>query len=329
MDLITLLGTITASGAISIGAAYWLSQKIVEHRLSKDIKAYDARIAETLAVHRAELDEKLGKAKSETDAKLKKEVEEYLGEKNADRQYRSDARKRLYSAVGPLRYQLLVACAEYTNRIARIGNDKLTYHMSIAGYFGQSTAYRLVRILAIGELIERQIAYADFSVDPDMRDLLHFKRQAYLCMSSHLVCLDHPAANWKRQEQHVYYDVLAIIASEMIVKETNGSERALRFDEFSKISGQDPGFAMIAPIPELISDFTIAGKSILWLRFLAMSELCAGLVAQHGSQLGLELSPLDIDTMLALAQDAHIDKRRDAYREMMRTFRDTFANRAA
>lgn len=59
-----------------------------------------------------------------------------------------------------------------------------TYEMHTGGHFLRSTVYRLLRLLAMAELIERQIAYADFTVDPDMRPLLKFKRQRSQCLSS-------------------------------------------------------------------------------------------------------------------------------------------------
>src|SRR5262249_41750353 len=126
----------------------------------------------------------LAMAKAEVEATLRKGVEEYLGDKAAERQYRLDARKRLYAAIGPLRFQLIVACDDFATRIARIGSGRQPYATSLQGYFGRSTTFRLLRILAVAELIERQIAHADFSVDPSTADLLRFKHEVFRCLSS-------------------------------------------------------------------------------------------------------------------------------------------------
>lgn len=329
MDLPSLLTAMTTTGVVSVAAAQYLSKRLLDHRLSKDLKDYDAEIGERLARHKADLDKVVNDAKAESEAQLKKEIEEYLGERSVERNYRAEAKKRLYLAVGPLRFQLLVAAAELSNRVARIGDGKYVYDMSIKGYFGQSTTYRMLRVLAIAELIERQVAYADFAVDPEMRALLKFKRQAFLSLSSHRVSLDHPQEDWSRQEQHVFYDVLGIVASAMIVQESPTSSRVLRFDEFSALAGEKDKLQRIDPIPRLITGFTVESKPILWLRLLALAELCIGLLETHGSALGLEIDQIEIGLMLDQANDDHIRRNREKYLNALTNFRTSLARTEA
>lgn len=322
MEVLSLLGAMTATGLTSIGVAHYLSKRLLDHRLSKDLKDYEANISKTLAEHKADLDNRANTAKVEGEAKLKKEIEEYLGERSAERAYCAEAKKRLYLAVGPLRLQLLVAAAEYTNRVARIGDGQYTYDMSIETYFGQSTAYRLLRVLAISELIERQIAYADFTVDPSMRSLLRFKRQAFLSLSSHQVSLGHPNENWNKQEQHVFYDVLAIIASSLIIQDVaNSTDRVMRFDEFSAMVACEKSALRIDPIPRLITELSARTKPILWLRFLALAQLCTGLLEAQGTALGLEIEPINVEKMLKLIEDEHIRANINGYRDALTSFR--------
>ena len=307
MELISLLGAMTTTGFVSVAAAQYLSKRLLDHRLSKDLKDYDASLSEKLA---------------EGEAHLKKEIEEYLGERSADRAYRAEAKKRLYLAVGPLRFQLLVAAAELVNRIARIGDGKYTYDMSIKGYVGQSTAYRLLRVLAVSELVERQIAYADFAVDPDMRSLLRFKRQAFLSLSSSRVSLGHPSEDWTRQEQHIFYDVLGIIASSLIVLDTPSSPgRVIRFDEFSAMVADKDFVHRLDPVPRLINGFSITTKSILWIRLLTLAQLCIGLLENHGKELGLEIDQIDIDHTLKMTEDTHVRNNLSGYRDAIASFR--------
>jgi hypothetical protein len=68
----------TATGIISIAAAQYLTKKLLEHRLSKDLKDYDASISEKLAHHKASLDQLVNAAKAESEARLKKELDDYL-----------------------------------------------------------------------------------------------------------------------------------------------------------------------------------------------------------------------------------------------------------
>ena len=189
------------------------------------------------------------------------------------------------------------------------------------GYFGQSTAYRMLRVLAICELVERQIAYADFAVDPDMRSLLRFKRFALMALSSSRVSLGHPMEDWNEQSQHVFYDVLGIIASSMIAPETPGvPSRVIRFDEFAEMLGDKTWAQRIAPIPHLLSGLTAKSKPILWLRLLALAQLCIGLQRRHGGEIGLETDDVNVDWLLLQTNDSHISKNGDMYRTMLRKF---------
>lgn len=326
MDIPSLLAAMTTTGLLSVAAAHYLSKRLLDHRLAKDLKQYDAAISEKLAVHKAGLDKVVNDAKAESEARLKREIEDYLGERSAERNYRAEARKRLYLAVGPLRFQLLAAAAELANRVARIGDGQYSYDMSMRGYFGKSTAYRILRVLAIAELIERQVAYADFAVDPEMRSLLRFKRQAFFALSSSRVSRGHPQEDWNRQAQHAFYDVLGIIASAMIVQDGPASSRVMRFDEFAAMVDDGKWLERIDPMPGLLAGFTAESKPVLWLRFLALAQLCVGLLHAHGPDLGLEIESMDLDQMLGQAGDAHIDANRAMYLEAIVAFRDALSS---
>ena len=326
MGILSVLGAMTTTGFVSVAAANYLSKKLVEHRLSKDLKDYDANIDERLASYKAELNRWVSAENAENEARLKRGLEEYLGDRSAERDYCAEAKRRLYLAIGPLRFQLLVAAAELVNRVARIGDGKYSYDMSIKDYFGQSTAYRLLRVLAVSELVERQIAYADFSVDPAMRSLLRFKRQAFLSLSSSRVSLGHPDENWLDQEQHIFYDVLGIIASALIVQDAPGApSRVIRFDEFSSKFAKGHMAKMLDPIPDLVSRFTIQSKPILWLRLLAIAQLCIGLLETHGTGLGLEIDEIDISRMLDITEDAHVRSNEESYKSAIFGFRSALS----
>ncbi|KZK28110.1 hypothetical protein A4F85_09795 [Delftia sp. GW456-R20] len=300
-DLLSAMG-ITA--VTTLGVAWLLTEKLINNRLAKDLKQFDAKL--TTAVNAA---------RAEVEAQYKERVELVLGDAAADRAYRSEARKRLYQALGPLRFQLLVAAAEWTNRVARIGlKSSGSYDMSLQGHFLRSTAYRLLRLLAIAELIERQSAFADFMVDPDMRTLLKFKRQAGQCLSSADVSMAHPDEDWTSQKQHVFSDVLSNLAAAMIVKDAGtGIERVVRFDEFQRRFEDDDLWKELHPVPALMVGFTPNSRPILWLRMLALSQLCIGLLEAQGEPLGLEVQPINLNEMLHLSDDAFIMAKANQY----------------
>jgi hypothetical protein len=307
MDLSTIIGAVASSGLVSIGGAAWLTKRLVDHRLTKDLKN-----------HQEQLDQKLAASKAEVEAMLHREVEEYLGEKAAERQYRLEARKRLYAAIGPLRFQLVMACGDFANRIKRIGTGQQSYATSLKGYFGRSTVFRFLRLFGIADLIQRQAAYADFSVDPSMVKLLRFKYAAFRCLSSSTISLSHPKANWDEQVEHVFHDALSIIAAAMIVSEADGRQRVMRFDEFNHFISDPKRLATIHPIPRIMKDFTIPTKPILWVRLVALGELCSKLVDSEGPQLGIISEPFDGSTLLRSSNDEFLTRNHDLYRDVLR-----------
>lgn len=311
MGIIELLGAMGLTGLASIPLAAFLADRLLATRLTKDI-----------ASHAAELNTKVNNLKAEVEAHYRQEVELLLGDAAADRAYRAEAKRRLYQALGPLRFQLMVAAAEWANRVARFGvKESGTYDMQVNGHFFRSTAYRLLRLLAIAELIERQIAYADFAVDPEMRTLLKFKRQLGQCLSSAEVSLGHELEDWKVQRQHVFSDMLSSVAASMVVIDgTQKVERVVRFDEFQLVLDDPILIKRLHPIPALLTGFTVSDKPVLWLRMLATSQLCVGLLEKHGQELGLELQSIDLAHMLQLTEDKTINNKKDQYLNALKQF---------
>jgi hypothetical protein len=315
-DFLAIVGT---TGAISVPAASFLSKLLIEHRLTKDLKLHDAEISRQLAAYKSDLDARVSAARAEYEARLKREVEEYLGDRGAERAYGAEAKKRLYLAVGPLRFQLLLACSEFAGRVRRISSGE-TYDMAMGGYFGRSTAYRLIRIFAICDLIERQIAFADFAVDPAMRSLIHFKRRAFASMSSREVSLGHLKEDWSRQVEHIFNDVLGVLGGSLIVQDPGAQPRVMRFDEFTAAMS-DPDFAVrLEPVPRLITGFTVERKPVLWLRLLALARLCNALIASQGVPLGIPGEEIDLERAIALTRDEHMLRAAGKYREAIEQF---------
>jgi hypothetical protein len=321
MDIQTVITTLVSSGVISIGAARWMAGRLVDQRLAKDLKYYQAELDEKLAAGKAQFDKDLAMAKAELDATLKLEVDEYLADRAAERQYRLDARKRLYAVVGPLRFQLVIACIDFASRIKRIGNGQQPYATSLKDYFGQSTTFRLLRLFAISELIERQVAHADFAVDPSMVNLLRFKKDAFLCLSSSTVSLDHPKANWNHQVEHVYYDTISIIAGALIVNDSvSKMQRVISFDEFSQFVSVPETLARLNPIPGMMETFSIQTKPIFWVRLVALAHLCSIFAANEGPHVGITPEEYDSSNMLHASSDEFLTANHDRYCTLFRNF---------
>ena len=119
-------------------------------------------------------------------------------------EYELSAMKRLHSSIGPLRFQLITAARDAANHVSTHSALKEKYNITLQNYYGRSTMYRLLRPIAICEIIEEEMSYADFSVDEKAIDILRFKSSIVKALSSGTAILDHPEANWHKQEQHLY-----------------------------------------------------------------------------------------------------------------------------
>ena len=197
MDISTVVTSLISSLGVSITGAWWLSKTLVSHRLAKTLETYKSELQRQ---HEAE--------KLEIEGQIKERVEGLLGDRSAEREYTLEAKKRLYHFIGPLKFQLLIACSDAARRIESHGLVS-EYNLSVDGYYGTNTIYRILRPLAVSELIEQQIAYADFSVDDSAIGLLRFKHSANWALTGGNVVGRHPNVDWNRQTEHLFFDTLS------------------------------------------------------------------------------------------------------------------------
>jgi hypothetical protein len=161
--------------------------------------------------------------------------------------------------------------------------------------------------------IERQTAHADFAVEPAMAILLRFKYSAMTCMSSGKLVLQHPKTVRDKQREHIFFDTLSIVASALVVTEGE-RQRVMRFDEFNAFIDCEDNLKQIHPIPILFEEFTTYSRPILWLRMVALAQLCVNYIAVEGPPLGFGAEPIDLAAMLSVAEDEFITKHFRRYR---------------
>ena len=299
MDLATIIGSVVSSLAVALPAAAWLSRTLIGHRLDKDL----AQFKSALDADRARLD-----------AEIRQRVETELGERSAMREYEFEARSRLYSAIGPLRFQLLLACRDLAGRVERRGLSDEHYSMSVDGYYGRSSLFRILRPLCLSEMIERQIAFADFSVDDGAVALLRFKRAAFTALSGGLLVGDHPKVNWNEQREHVFIDNLTRCAN-VLMDETEAGHRVLASHEFGDYLDDKANVAKVAPFPDILEDFSPSSKPLFWVRLVGYGLLCSQFVNKEGATVGFEQSRFPTRDLLAESNDPVITAQLDEYEQ--------------
>ena len=245
---------------------------------------------------------------------IRKEVEAYLGDKSAEREYNLEARKRLYHVIGPLRFQLVIACRDVVSRIMLYGFDQ-SYSMTMRKYYGRNTLYRLLRPLAISELIEQQITYADFSVDLASIGLLRYKKAAHMAFSDGDTVLNHPKANWNFQEEHLFSGTVSNLANSIIIRDDEAAikKRPMHFHEFEAFIRDPENMKLVSPLANILDDFNIKDKPIFWARLVCFGYIFNVHIEQAGKDIGFENHPFDLEKLLMLSSDEYITNNIENY----------------
>jgi hypothetical protein len=327
MDIVTALTAVTASLGLTVAGFYWVGQTLMQHQLARFLEKRKVDLAKELETHKLALNEQLehtkgelqrmlARDKSAIDGLVRQEVDSKLGELAAQRQYEYDARRRLYVAIGPLRFQLLLACRDLAGRVVSYA-EREAYEMSLDRYFGRSTAYRILRPIAITELVEEQVALTDFSIDEGAVDCLRFRRTATRIFSGDEIPGSHPKADWSAQEEHVFADSLQLAARALIAPD---GKRVVRFDEFCNRLDTE-GLATIAPFDQLLSQFSIERKPILWLRLVAWGNACNGLIGRLGDERSFPPAEFPVRDLLERARDPIVSANLDDYQGRIEALR--------
>lgn len=296
IDLPTLLSTL----GISSATAAWLTQTLVSQQLKKELQS-----------QKYNFDKELTRFKSSYEGRIKKDVELFLKNNEAIVHYELEAKKRLYHAIGPLKFQLLLAARDYQ---VRIKNHTLrAYEININEYYGKSTIYRLARLLCLCELIESQVAYADFAVDNSAIKLLEFKKSLYLLLSGSKITNHHPKVNWKNQIEHLFFDVLSTIGNTLVVKDDELRTRCMNFSEFSEALDLGNISQQLEPLIHILERLDIKDKPILWLRLLCIGALCNSLLVELGTEVGFENKPFKLLTLISESKDEYIEQNVEEY----------------
>lgn len=304
-EFVTILTAILSSLGFSLGGVWWFGRAMVSHRLSKDLIDY-----------KSQWKKDLNQESQKLSGTIKKEVESYLGEQSARREYELEAKKRLYQAIGPLRFQLLLACRDIAYRIEGHGLGK-AYEMSSSNFYGRNTIYRILKPLAISELIEGQLAYTDFSVDESALDSLLFKKSCSLAFADGEVLCNHPNIDWSNQNEHLFFDTLAEASSVLICKEES-SFRILTFHEFNDQYDDlisNPGLQSISSI---IEGFTMSSKPLFWLRLVSFGHICREFLGVVGKDLKFEYSHFNLTALIEKTEDDYILSRLDEFKKAVK-----------
>jgi len=243
-------------------------------------------------------------------------TQRYLLRHKAQVDYEFSARQRLNEAIGPLRMHLLLSARDVVRRTRLHAGTR--WNMDPSEHFARSFIYRLLRPLAVAQLIERQVSVADFSVDPAAIALLRFETAAERMLSGGDVVLQHPATDWSTQSQHLFRDNLRVAAARLIAEE-DGRPVVLDYARFQR---EVPNPESDEALRDLALIFrgcrvNLAENALFWLRVVGYAYACNRLIAAQGVSVGFEEIPFAADEMLRAVEDKFISSRVSDY---VRTF---------
>lgn len=247
-----------------------------------------------------------------------------LAKRQAMLDYEYNAKKRLYEAVGPLRFQLLIACRDVVRRVS--GHTRATnWNLDPAEYYGKNTMYRLLRPLAICTLIERKMNAADFSVDPRTIDLLRFEVGAYRMLTNRdpLPYYDDSKLDWATQSQHVFRDNLRRASTALIERSDASGGSVMDYAEYLETFDDPADDERLRPLALILlgAKGTLADNPVFWTRVVGYAFLCQSFIESHGAEIGFADRTLDVPELLNMTTDpvirAHSGEQADIYRSIV------------
>jgi hypothetical protein len=238
-------------------------------------------------------------------------TQQYLLKRKEEIDYKLPARQRLYQAIGPFRLQLLFSARDLLRRVS--SHPGTVWNLNPSQYYANSFMWRLLRPLAIGQLIQRQMTVADFSVDPASLQLLRFNAAMEEVLTGGEVVEGLSGVDWATQTQHLFGDNLRVAASKLFFETEDGADGVMDFAQFAS-AFPDPFKEPALRDLSMIFGRCQPGGSLLlnpvfWLRVVAYTYICQSLVTSQGAELGFEHRPLDVQKLLATVPDEQISSR--------------------
>jgi len=230
-----------------------------------------------------------------------------LASRQARINYEYQARSRLYEAVGPLRFQLLMACRDVVRRVSSHVVHK-EWRLNPSGYYGSSTLYRLLRPLAVCILLERQMNAADFSVDPSSVQPLQFQVSAYRMLTNADPLKYYEGLDWAEQTQHVFRDNLRRAAARLVTDNAGGRPVVMDYATFLATYPDPIADESLAPLARIFkaADGSLTHNAVFWVRLVGYAYLCQDFIQTTGTGLGFTNRSLDVRALLAQVDDSQI-----------------------
>lgn len=250
---------------------------------------------------------------------LRAKLQEAQKERDAQRDYRYEATKRLYTELQPLLFQLAEACESayrHTRGIARAARQG---HLDVGkenwlkdGYYLRATVYRLLIPGALVGLIQRRLTYVDLTLDLALSQQYRFARTALGIWNSGFdLAAAAPAVDYRPHDtnaerlaaedpkvfglQHLFAGQIDRIAGRLTVSDGEHMPRHRGFGEFDDSYDEDLAVRRdLAPAMALFTDFHPRTHPVLWRMLLAQVHLHKAIVQTFANEGGAVVAPAGV-----------------------------------
>jgi len=250
-------------------------------------------------------------------ALLEDELVEARAERDAQRDYVYDARKRLYAEFQPLLFQLVELSDGAYSRIvglahsARAGDLRPdgSGWLSEAGYYSFSTIHRLLAPLVLFRLAQRRLTLVDLSADPQVRFQYAMAKQLYATWTeSWELTHSEPAIKYEPNHvnaaelarsqpqiyawQHVITGRLDGAVDALTVRE-GSTGRCMTYGEFEEAvyEASGPVYERVEAFASLFIGFHPDTRPVLWRTLLAEAHIYKALIHALESDDPMPLAP--------------------------------------
>jgi hypothetical protein len=223
-------------------------------------------------------DEKLAKT-SESLEELKDRLTREAAEESARRDYEYEARKRLYTQIQPLLFQLAELCESSYDRIVSLQRARVFRLLTPGSYVMLSTIYRLASPLVVVRQIQRNLTTVDLGVDSTVRgQYLVAKEIARTLTCGQQLAETNPKLDYRwrnpAERQHIGIGELEMLVKLLSVTDANGVTRPMDYSEFQACCQNDNRARRVVSYIEIrLAEANPLTKPVVWRTLVAQAYL--------------------------------------------------------
>jgi hypothetical protein len=223
-------------------------------------------------------DKKLAKT-NESLEELKDRLSRQAAEESARRDYEYEARKRLYTQIQPLLFQLAELCDSSYDRIVNLQRARAFRLLEPGSYVMLSTIYRLASPLVIVRQIQQSLTTVDLGVDLTVRgQYLVAKEIARTLTCGQQLAEANPKLDyrWRTQaeRQHIGVGELEMLVKLLTVRDADGVIHRMDYSEFQSCYQNDDQARRVIDYSQIrLAGANPLTKPVVWRTLVAQAYL--------------------------------------------------------